>query len=126
MHDEEVPLRSRMFRGTHKPKATAFHIPDAIVFPGDALVGSMSLLYSVMLTATQPEMPGGIRPHAEKSSTNERNFDLRLIYLPFKILFSFVLFRNKYNLAYIFRKKRLKIRKGQSEDVNRRKTDKFN
>lgn len=93
MHDTEVTPRSRMFRGTHKPKATTSHVAEDIVFPCDALVGSMSLLYSVMLIATQPEMPAGIRPHAEKSSTNDRNFDLRLIYFPFKILFSFVRFQ---------------------------------
>ena len=44
---------NRMFRGTHKPKATVFRIAEDLGKPTDFLTGTVSLLFLTMLKAIQ-------------------------------------------------------------------------
>jgi hypothetical protein len=44
---------SRMFRGTHKPKATVFRIAKDLGKSTDFLTGTVSILFFVMLKASQ-------------------------------------------------------------------------
>ena len=53
---------SRMFRGTHKPKATVFRIAKDLGKSTDFLTGTVSILFFVMLKASQIQIPERGRP----------------------------------------------------------------